>query len=130
MAGTTRLGKTIAITIVCAMVIAGCTSFQISGIEVPQVKTEGTVIGSFAIKVAVHKFLGNSGGTTLFNVSADAMDPEIVQAIRNEVAYQGGTSAVNVKIVYKASFVNILLNAITFSIYAPATAYITGTILK
>jgi hypothetical protein len=35
-----------------------------------------------------------------------------------------------VTIEYQASFVNILLNVVTFNIYAPAEAHITGTIVK
>jgi hypothetical protein len=110
--------------------ITSCTSFQIGGMEVHQSATEGTVVGDFNIKVSVHKFLGASGGSNLFNLSSDATDPKIIQAIRTEIQNRGGASAINVKIVYKASFLNILLNGITASIYAPATAYVTGTIIK
>jgi hypothetical protein len=115
---------------VAIVTITSCTTFQVSGVEVHQTRTDGTVIGNFNIEVNIHKFLGSSAGTNMFNVSSDATDPVIVQAIRNEIQNQGGTAAVNVKIVYKATFVNMLLNGITSTIYAPATAYISGTIIK
>jgi hypothetical protein len=115
---------------VAIVTITSCTSFQVGGMEVHQTRTEGTVVGNFDITVNIHKFIGGSAGTNMFNISSDATDPVIVQAIRTEIQNQGGTSAVNVKIVYKATFVNMLLNGITSTIYAPATAYITGTITK
>jgi hypothetical protein len=115
---------------VAIVTITSCTSFQVGGVEVHQTRTEGTVVGDFDIKVNIHKFLGDSGGKNILNISSDATDPVIIQAIRTEIQNQGGRSAVNVKIVYKATFVNMLLNGITFTTYAPSTAYITGTIIK
>jgi hypothetical protein len=115
---------------VAIVTITSCTSFQVGGLEVHQTRTEGTIVGELNIKVGIHKVLGDSGGINLFNASSDVTDPLITQAIRTEIQNQGGTSAVNVKIVYKATFLNMLLNGLTCSIYAPATAYITGTIIK
>jgi hypothetical protein len=110
--------------------ITSCTSFQASGLEVHQTATEGSVIGDFSIDVKIHKFLGSAGGNTLFNLASDATDPAIVQAIRTEIQNRGGTSAINVKIQYQATFLNLLLNSITANIYAPARAHVTGTIIK
>ena len=39
-------------------------------------------------------------------------------------------AAVNVTVEYRASFVNLLLNGLTFGIWAPARAHVTGTIVK
>ena len=111
-------------------VTTSCTAFRVEGLEVHQTATEGTVVGNFNIKVGVNKFLGFASGWNLFNITSGATDPKIVQAIRDEIEARGGTSATNVKIVYKATFPNLLLNGITFTIYAPATAEISGTIIK
>jgi len=107
-----------------------CTSFQISGLEVAQPVSSGDLIGQFDIKVNVHKFLGSPAGTNLFNVSSDVTDPIIINAIRAEITKMGGTKATNVKIEYKATFVNFLLGWLTGYIYAPAVAHITGTVIK
>jgi hypothetical protein len=109
---------------------ASCTSFQISGIEVPQTRTEGQVVGNFDIKVNITKFAGISAGSNLVNLTSYATDPKIVDAIRNEVGKLGGTAAVNVKIEYQSSFFNGLLNGITIGLYAPSTAHVTGTVIK
>jgi hypothetical protein len=116
-----------ALTVVMA---ASCTTFQVSGLEVRQMAADGSHMGDFNIKVGVHKFLGNSGGVNLFNISSDATDPAIIQAIRTEIQNRGGTAARNVKIEYKATVLNLLLNWVTFSLYAPVTAYVTGSIIK
>ncbi|MDR0472877.1 MAG: hypothetical protein LBH43_04305 [Treponema sp.] len=113
-----------------SLVGVSCTSFQVSGVEVAQQASSGDVLGSFDIKVNVVKFLGSAAGSNLFNVSSDATDPKIVDAVKAEVAKLGGSRAINVKIVYQASFINLLLNSITGFIYAPATAHVTGTVIK
>jgi hypothetical protein len=110
--------------------ITSCTGFKVSELEVHQTPTEGEVVGDFNIKVGITKFLGVSGGMNLFNITSGKTDPAIVQAIRAEIQNQGGTAAINVKIENKVSFGKWLLNGITFAIYAPATAHVTGTIIK
>ncbi|MEM5948030.1 hypothetical protein WKV44_05700 [Spirochaetia bacterium 38H-sp] len=87
-------------------------------------------MGEFDITVKVNEFLGNSGGTNLLNLSADAMDTAIYDAIQREIQKYTGDAAVNVIIEYKAEFLDLLLNNFTFGIYAPATAHVTGTIVK
>jgi hypothetical protein len=113
-----------------ALVFAACTSFQISGIEVASKASAGTALGTFDIDVNINKWLGSSAGTNLFNISSDATDPKIIDAIKAEIEKLGGTKAINVKIEYKASFIQILLNSITQNIWAPATAHVTGTVIK
>ena len=107
-----------------------CTSFKISGVEVSAQTSQGTVLGTFDINVNVNKVLGMAGGTNLFNLTSDATDPKIVEAVKAEIAKLGGTKAINVKIDYKASFLNLILNGITFSIWAPSIAHVTGTVIK
>jgi len=113
-----------------SLVGISCTSFQVSGVEVAQQPSSGNVLGNFDINVTTHKFLGGAAGTNLFNVTSDATDPRVIDAIKAEVARLGGTKAINVKIEYKATIINILLNVITGTIYAPSTAHVTGTVIK
>ncbi|MDR1175417.1 MAG: hypothetical protein LBK83_08120 [Treponema sp.] len=109
-------------------VITSCTAFELSGLEVHQTPTEGDSLGTFSTTVQIKKFWGFAAGYSVFK--QHETDPAITQAIQNEIQNRGGTSAVNVKIVYKATFGQMVLNGITFTIYAPSTAIITGTIIK
>jgi len=116
--------------LVLAVALSGCTSFKFAGAQVTKEIPAYNSVGTFDIKVSVNEFLGQSGGLILVNVTADAMDKKIYDAIQREIQKYTGDAAVNVTIVYKATFVDILLNGITFGIYAPAHAQITGTIVK
>jgi hypothetical protein len=116
--------------LVLAVALSGCTSFKFAGAQVTKQIPAYNSVGTFDISVPVHEFLGGSAGLNLVNVTADAMDTEIYDAIQREIQKYTGDAAVNVTIVYKATFVDILLNGITFGIYAPAHAKITGTIVK
>ncbi len=112
------------------MAIGACTTFQLTGIQVVEDMPGMTPIDDFAITVKINEFVGGSGGANLANLTADAMDNEIYDAIRREVERRSGDAAVNVTVRYEASFVDILLNVITFNIYAPARAHISGTVVS
>ncbi len=116
--------------LLAVVVLSSCTTFQLSGAQVTKQIPSYTSVGTFDITVPVHEFLGGSGGINLFNVSAEAMDTEIYDAIQREIQKFTGDAAVNVTVTYRATFVDILLNAVTLNIYAPAHAQITGTIVK
>ncbi len=120
----------LAVFVVLAVALSGCTSFKFAGTQVTREIPAYNSVGTFSVSVPVHEFLGTSAGTNLFNATADAMDTVIYDAIQREIQKYTGDAAVNVTIVYKATFVDILLNGITFGIYAPAHAEITGTIVK
>lgn len=125
--------KAISLLAICALlvtVMASCTTFQMSGVQVSTAKSTATVLGTFDINVKVTEFLGSSGGANLGNITATASDAAITAAIQAEIAKLGGTAAIDVKIEYKATFIDLLLNGVTGSIYAPATAHITGSIVK
>jgi hypothetical protein len=127
--------RILSIMLVCLLALVSlggisCTSFQISGVEVVQQPSSGDVCGNFDIEVKTTKLLGQSGGHTLFNITSDATDPKIINAIKSEIAKLGGSKAINVKIEYKATGIQLLLNYITWYIYSPATAHVTGTIIK
>jgi hypothetical protein len=120
----------LAVLVVLAVALSGCTSFKFAGAQITKEIPSYNSVGTFDITVPVNEFLGQSGGTNLFNVTAEAMDTEIYDAIQREIQKYTGDAAVNVTIVYEATFLDILLNGITFGIYAPAHAHITGTIVK
>jgi predicted small secreted protein len=127
MKKTTRIIMLIAIV---AIALTSCTTFQLSGAQVTKEIPAYDAVGNFDITVKVHEFLGSSGGANLLNVSSDAMDTEIYDAIQREIQKYTGDAAMNVEIRYEASFIDILLNAVTWSLYAPATAHISGVIVK
>jgi len=118
------------LVLVAAVAIAGCTSFKFSGAQVMTQLPAYTSVGTFDTTIWVHKFLGGSGGITLFDITADAMDAPIYDAIQREIHKYAGDAAVNVTITYGANFIEILLNGITSGIYAPSEARVTGTIVK
>jgi hypothetical protein len=125
----------VSVMLVCLLALSllvgiSCTSLKVSGLEIAQKSSTGRVCGSLDINVNIHKFLGYSAGTNLFNLTSDATDPQIIDAIKAEVTKLGGSRAIDVKIEYEATFVQVLLNIITWGIYAPATAHITGTVIR
>jgi len=124
--------KAIALILVVALgaVLTGCTSFKFSGAQVTKELPSYTSVGTFDVTVWVNGFLGSSAGAHLFNITSDSMDTPIYDAIQREIEKYSGDAAVNVTIEYSASFVDILLNGLTSGIYAPASAHLTGTIVK
>jgi hypothetical protein len=121
--------RTIGILVAVGLVVS-CTTFQVSGVQMNKETSSYQEVRQFEKKVVVHEFLGSSGGTNLFNVTATDMDKEILDAIRLEIELYSGDAAVNVTIKYEATFIDLLLNGITCGIYAPAHATISGTIVK
>jgi len=122
--------KTLLLGVIALFLAASCTSFQLSGIQVADQAPAYESLGQFSISVSVNEFLGSSGGANHANVTSDAMDAPIYEAIQREIKKLSGDAAINVTIVYKATFVDMLLNGLTGSLYAPAHAEITGTIVK
>lgn len=116
--------------IIAILLIASCTTFQISGVQIDKDKPSYQSVGEFDTTVMVLEFLGTSGGGNLFNVTAKEMDAKIYDTIQREISKFSGDAAVNVTIEYKATFVDMLLNGFTGSILAPAHARISGTIIK
>ena len=113
-----------------AVILAGCTTFKLSGAQVTAKLPSYTKVGTFDTTVWVNKFLGSSGGATLFNITSDAMDAPIYDAIQREIQKYSADAAVDITVEYQASFVNLLLNWVTANIYAPGEAHITGTLVK
>ncbi len=113
-----------------AFLAVSCTTFKFEGAQVTKEIPSYNSVGNFDVTVKVHEFLGASGGTNLFNVTADAMDTKIYDTVQREIQKYTGDAAVNISIEYRAGFVDLLLNGVTFGIYAPATARIKGTVVK
>ena len=116
--------------ILVALIAASCTTFKMEGAQVTREIPSYNSVGTFDVTVKVHEFLGASGGANLLNITADAMNNPIYDAIQREIQKYSGDAAVNISIEYKAGIIDILLNGITGGIYAPATAEIKGTIVK
>jgi len=116
--------------VLLAISAISCTTFQFSGAQVTKTIPSYASVGTFDVTVKVHEFLGSSGGANLLNITADAMDTKIYDTIQREIQKYTGDAAVNITIEYEASFIDLLLNGITFGIYAPATARIKGTVVK
>jgi len=116
--------------ILIVLVAVSCTTFKLDGTQVTREIPSYNSVGTFDVSVKVHEFLGSSGGANLLNITADAMNNPIYDAIQREIQKYSGDAAVNISIEYKAGFIDILLNGLTGGIYAPATAEIKGTIVK
>ena len=110
--------------------VMSCRTFQTTGVEVSLTGTPADVLGNFRTSVWVNKFLGVSGGTNFLNLSSTAGDGAVVNLVKQEIAKKGGDRAINIKIEYKASLLNMILNGFTGGIWAPAKVVITGTIVK
>ena len=120
----------VALLVVAVALLASCTTFKASGLSYSLKAPKTTVLGDFRVEVWVNEFLGSSGGANLFNITADATEGPVKDAIQNAIRDKGGDAAINVTIEHQASFVDILLNVVTSSIYAPGNVIITGTIVK
>lgn len=125
-----KITRLVLLLAIAAITLTSCTTFQLSGAQVTKEIPAYDTVGEFDITVHAHEFLGNSGGTNFLNVSADAMDTQIYDAIQREIQKYTGDAAVNVEIRYEASFLNLLMNGFTFGLYAPATAHLSGVIVK
>jgi len=121
----------IILLIACAgLIITACTTFQASGLQVGMSSSGTEVLGNFSTTVYINKFFGASGGANLLNLGASATSGPIRNAIDKEIQKKGGTAAINISIKYSASLLQMLLNSITGTIWAPATITITGTIIR
>jgi hypothetical protein len=116
--------------LVVVALIASCTTFQVSGVQMNRETPSYESVGQFEVSVPVHELLGGSGGANLANITAASMDEKIFDTISREIAKFSGDAAVNVTIEYQATFIDLLLNGLTAGIYAPAHAKISGTVVK
>jgi hypothetical protein len=122
--------RTVLMTLLAILMLASCTTFKMSGTSMNMETPPFQNVGQLDLVVNVHEWLGSSGGANLANISATNMDEKLYDVIEREVKKAGGDAVLNLDVEYKASFIDILLNAVTFNIYAPAQAHITGDIVK
>jgi hypothetical protein len=101
-----------------------------SGLAVLPPGENYTVVGEFRTEVWVNEFLGEPAGPKLFNLTADLSDGPVKDAIAMAIQEKGGTGAIKITIEHRASFTDLLLTALTSSIYAPSLVVITGTVIK
>ncbi len=113
--------------LVLLIAFVSCTTFKVSGLSYGG---SGEIVGTFEKKVMVSKFLGDSAGETLFNLSQDSVDGKINSVISSECFRLGGNRAINVSIEQKATFGELIVNALTGTIWAPTTLIIKGTVVK
>jgi hypothetical protein len=120
----------IILAVCVSIAFASCTTFQADGIQMG-FSTNGTeILGDFTTKVYINKFLGESGGTNLFNISSNATSGPIRTAIEKEISKKGGTAAINISVKYGSNPLQWWVNGLTGKIWAPSTVTITGTVIK
>jgi hypothetical protein len=124
--------KFVLIGMAIAVLATSCISFQASGLQMGLDDNSDKVetLGDFTDHIWVNKFLGTSGGTTLFNLSSTATDYAIRTAIEKQIKRKNGTAAINVRIRYGSNPITYFLNWLTFTVWAPSSITITGTIIR
>jgi hypothetical protein len=106
--------------------VGGCYTLNAIGTPADQTlslsnQPPGSVIKHFSTTMKVNHFI--YGLVT-------PSDPDVAKAISDEVKAGGGTNAINVKMHYEMTFVDGLINVITFGIYNPFTLIIEGDVIK
>ena len=122
----------IGMVITLCVVINSCVSFQASGLQMglDQSTSKYEVMGDFTDRVWVNKFLGASGGTTLFNLSSQATDPAVRNTIEKNIKKLKGDAAINIRIRYGNGPLTYFLNMINGTLWAPSTITVSGTVVK
>lgn len=115
---------------VVVMMLAGCTTFKADGLAFMPMPDDMQVVGNFEDTVMVHKFLGTSGGTNLFNLTSDATKGALTDLAWKNIRNMGGTGAVNVQVTYGSNVLHWFLNNLTGRIWAPAKITVSGTVVK
>lgn len=115
---------------VVVMVLVGCTTFKADGLALMPMPENMQVVGNFEDTVMVHKFLGQSGGTNLFNITSDATKGALNDIAWKNIRNMGGTGAVNVQISYGSNILHWFLNGLTGNIWAPAKITVSGTVVR
>ncbi len=122
--------KLFAVLAILLVVIMSCQTATFSGLQMTKDMDSFVVVKDFETTVTVWEFLGSPGGANLFNVSADAMDEPVFQAVQNEIQKLGGDAAVDITLVQEATLVDMIIGGVTGSILAPCKVHITGTVVK
>ena len=114
------------LVLILAVSFSGC--YTLNAIGTPADPTlsmsnhpSGTMVKHFSVTMKVHHLI--YGLVTLG-------DPAVATALADEVKSSGGTTATNIKIHYEMTFVDGLINFITFAIYNPFTLTVEGDVIK
>jgi hypothetical protein len=75
-------------------------------------------------------FSGASNGGTLLNLSSEATDPQVREAIEKNIKKYGGDGVIDVRIKYGSNPIQWFLTAITAGTWMPGTVTVTGTVVK
>jgi hypothetical protein len=113
---------------VLVLFVLSCTTVSFQGIQSVNAMPAFTVVGDFEKVITDHRLIGSPGGFALLELGQP--DEEIFRIIKDEVSKMSGDGAVNVEIDYGFSFLNFLLNGITFGIYSPSRIIVRGKIVK
>ncbi|MBI9108792.1 MAG: hypothetical protein JEZ04_18770 [Spirochaetales bacterium] len=122
--------KTVSVILLVLFVITSCTTASFSGLSVTKELESFKVVGQFERSVWVNEFFGISGGVNILNITSDAMDDVVFDAIQREILKFSGDAAINVSIRQEVGILESILNTITGTIYAPCNVVISGTIVK
>ena len=122
--------KVILLSLLVLFSITSCMSFKASDLAVLQKQESMILLGHFDSEVLVSEFLGKSGGTNLFNISAEVMNEKLSVLVWNEIIKKGGNGAINLNIEYKATFLDLLANYLTTGIWAPSHLRVSGDVIK
>jgi hypothetical protein len=119
--------------LILSTILAGCTTFAASGLQMGLYINGQRYekVGDFSEKEWTNKFLGwGFNGSTLFNLSSEATDPKVKDAVEKNVKKFGGDGAIDVKIRYGSNPAQWLLTLVTIGIWVPGTVTVSGTVVK
>ncbi len=122
--------KLFAVLVILLVVMMSCQTATFSGLQMTKDMDSFVVVKDFETTVSVWEFLGTPAGGNLFNITADAMDDPVFQAVQNEIQKLGGDAAVDITLVQEATLVDMIIGGVTGSILAPCKVHITGTVVK
>lgn len=114
--------------VLALILVASCTTASFQGMQMTKDVPSFNVVGEFEKTISQHAIIGGWSGGSLVKMSDN--DERIFSIITDEITKKGGDAAIDVTIEYGAGVVDLLLNAVTFSVYNPGKIKISGTIIK
>lgn len=120
--------KRVGLLLITLVFAVSCTTASFQGMQMTRETPSFNVVGEFERTLSQHGIIGGWSGGSLIKLSDN--DERIFSIISDEIQKKGGDAAIDVTIEYGAGFLNLLLNAITLSIYNPGKIVIKGTIIK
>ena len=116
----------VCLLVLLVLSIQGCYTLNQSGVPIDEAieltnAEQARSIGHFTKTKKVNHFI--------FGLVSPE-DAGIETMISNAVKTGGGSRAVNVRIKYQATFVDGLISAITYGLYAPRTLTVEGDVVK